>query len=216
MCRQERQGDRKEDFFLKKVFFSDLAHSGKQTKRNRWHFFQLFLSSFVDRACWHLGLLMHSVLLSYCAWMSTMSEYVKHAAMFAGVYGWIWSRNHLSASREMLHHRSSALSPAVLPSDPVSVPHLHPILPLPVASSGTPHAVWWKANQVEKRGSWHGNKVLHISTYLTALEASEIKLESHSCEDKVPIEWEKVCSGNTVNVDTLSATDRIEYNFLSQ
>lgn len=181
-------------------------------KRNRWHFSQLFLSSFADIACWHLGLLMHSVLLSYCAWMSTMSEYVKHAAMFAGVYGWIRSRNHLSASREMLHHRSSALSPAILPPDPVSVPRLHPIFRLHFLLPRRVHHMLCDERPIKlkKRGSWHGNKVPHISTYLAALEASEVKLVSHSCEHKVPAEWEKVCLGNTENVDTLNATDRIQ------
>lgn len=42
-----------------------------------------------------------------------------------------------------------------------------------------------KGQSSGKRGSWHGNKVLHISTYLPALKASEVKLVSHSCEDEI-------------------------------
>lgn len=83
-----------------------------------------------------------------------------------------------------------------LPSSPclffISYPSVfHSSLPRPVASLSVPHAVWWKASQVEKEDPDMEIKCC-ISTYLPALKAGEVKLVSHSCEDKTcECVWER-------------------------
>lgn len=156
MRRQEATEDgERERIFPHECFFFWFGlfwetNEGKRMTGRQLEMSCVSLSSPAARlACWHLALLTNSY---YCAWMSTMSECVEHSRRGVranveqglGLNPPVVSRG--DASSEIISSQAS-----FLPSSYVCAsPPFHSSPPLPVASLSAPHAVWWKANQVEK------------------------------------------------------------------
>lgn len=148
-------------------------------------------------ACWHLA---HFTL----GFIATERHDVWACCKFAGDE---WSNveqgfgSRLSiVSRRTLHQRSSAVGPRPSASCLCLVGFLFFAFTsccLVVCAT----CCVMKGQSRGKRGSWHGNKVLHISTYLPALKASEVTLVPHSCEDNKMCESDRECFVKTANVE---------------
>lgn len=193
MRRQEATEDgERERIFPHECFFFWFGlfwetNEGKRMTGRQLEMSCVSLSSPAARsACWHLALLTNSY---YCAWMSTMSECVEHSLSTQGRAGecgaGAWFESPRCVSRGCFirdHQQSGLIPPLILCLCFASFPFLTSTSCCLVVCTA---CCVMKGQSSGKRGSWHGNKVLHISTYLPALKASEVKLVSHSCEDEI-------------------------------
>lgn len=190
MKRRERTEDT--EFFNMKVF-SDLANSG-----NKWmemddrqavidEFFPLFFFSFLSSCmcillavfCW----LLYSYSQLYCHIVHEWTQYLSLRWVCRGVRGeygaGFWFESSYCVGRFIKDHQLSGLLPRLM-----SVLRLLSILRLhfPVAWLSAPHAVWWKATQVEKEDP---DMEIKCYTHLHLSSCSQSQW-SNTC---IPIMW---------------------------
>lgn len=170
---------RKDRIFPLKGFSSSLAHSRKHMKGNGWSSTFLFsllpgtrgslgtLDFCSTRLCCHTVHEWTQIRQACCAWVNVEQGFSLNHAFVS------WE-----VSSQIISSQPSALSASLIGT-------LSPSQCIQFYVSTFCCLIVWaaccvmKGQSSGKRGSWHGNKVLHISTYLPALKASEEKLVSH-------------------------------------